>query len=86
MIEVTVHTKANGGVVPECEVWYVPKGLSNKKERCKKFDRNSSPTSHALPPGNYFMWAKRGEGVGERLPVSPGEDGRVDKIVDLRAP
>jgi hypothetical protein len=87
VVDVKVNTldqKGNG--VPSCEVWYVPYAWKDDPSRRERFDKLSTPTAKALPVGRYEMWTRKLKREGERRPVSPGDDGKKTKEVDLPAP
>lgn len=87
LVRVTVNTVTpEKEPVPGCEVWYVPLAWARDRQRWKRFDELSTPTKKKLPVGRYLMWTQKGEREGARRPVSPGDDNRDSKDVDLFAP
>jgi hypothetical protein len=87
MVEVKVNTlDQKNGEAPGCEVWYVPYAWRDTPSRWERFDRLSTPTAKALPVGRYEMWTRKSEREGEHRPVSPGDDAKKTKEVDLPAP
>jgi hypothetical protein len=87
MVRVSVNTIGRGGRgVHGCEVWYVPYAWQDDTSRRERFDKLSTPTSKLLSVGHYVMWTRSSGKEGERKPVSPGDDGKADKEVDLPAP
>lgn len=86
MVEVTVNTKKNGTDQGGCMVFYVPKALAADKGQYRKFDKESTPTSKKLAAGNYLFWTTKNDRIGEKTPVSPGDDKKDKMEVDIPAP
>ena len=82
----SVYTKNGTKEVSGLEVCYVKKGLLKRTDKHKTFDKQSSPTSAILPPGNYVMWSRHGKNCGPQKTVNLGEDGREKKSIDLGVP
>jgi len=85
-IVATIYTKSGTKQVTGLVVCYVKKGLLKRTDKHKTFDKQSSPTSTILPPGNYVMWTRRGKDCGEQKTVNLGEDGQEKKSIDLGVP
>jgi hypothetical protein len=87
MVRVVVHTKSGTEEVSGYEVKYILKGLDGVLDRdyhTNRFDRLSSPTEKLISPGRYYFWPlKEGQSCGEKVVVSPGDDGKGDKDIDL---
>lgn len=82
LIWVDINTlRMDGSVVKGLEVWYVPLGWADVKDRWLRCLKLSSPASVGqLAPGKYMI---RVEG-GESVPVKIGGDGKEKQGVDLR--
>lgn len=85
-VEVTVRTKDGVKEVPGYEVRYVVSAWNGVEKRYKSFEQNSSPTTRKLPPGEYWMWARKDKKDGEKRKVSLGENGELKGSVDLTVP
>jgi hypothetical protein len=70
------------------EIWYVSKGLEDDASSHQRFDRLSSPTTQAIPPGGYMMWSydSTKKVSGDKRPIDVGADGKTDKTIDLPIP
>lgn len=89
LLKVTAATKRAGAEVTGLQVWYVPRGWDGTGQHEEKFPNNSSPSAHTLPPGAYMMWTRDPDDkdkVGEKTPVSVGENGAAETNTDLPAP
>jgi hypothetical protein len=65
------------------EVWFSPKVLFDENHQDAHFDRPSSPTDYALPPGNYVIWTRRGSAQGPiKQCKDVGRDGLSERLVD----
>ena len=84
-VRVRTHNK-DGLEVSGCEVWFVPRGLLDYKDRYSRFDRVSSPTSAELPPGNYLIWTHTTAGDGRKISISVGAQGENEQDIDIPAP
>lgn len=83
MVDVNAHTKERGIEFGSCLVWYVPVAWENDRRHWKRFDKESSPTLQRLYVGNYMMWSQCRGGEGPKTLVSPGDDFKPEKDVDL---
>lgn len=87
LIEVTARTiGSSGAIVQRCSVWYVPVAWADDKSHWRRFDQFSSPTSQSIPVGQYNMWANYNGKNGRKSIVSPGDDLKPKKTIDLDAP
>ena len=82
-IEVVVDTKKSGEPISGYEVWYVPKGWRGNEEHYERFDNLSTPAVKQLPPGNYFIWTKKGGYQSDYSPFSFGFDEQTKRRIDL---
>lgn len=86
-VDVTARTVGqSGAVVQHCTVWYVPLAWEDDKHHWKRFDQFSSPTSQSIPVGQYKMWANHNGQDGTKSTVSPGDDQKPTKNIDLDVP
>lgn len=86
-VNVTARTlDQSGNVVQHCWVWYAPVAWEDDKRHWKRFGDQSSPTSQAMVVGEYKMWANHNGKDGARVPVSPGDDQKPTKSIDLEVP
>jgi hypothetical protein len=86
LVEVVVHTLKNTrDEVGGYEIWYVPKGWAAYPEAQKqrRFDRLSSPSVMKLAPGNFLIWAVKGDSYSGRVPITLGDDGMSKRVIDL---
>ncbi len=89
VVQVVVQARKDEQYLDAYEVWYVPRGWAKEATRFKPFDRltnSKNPTSMNLAPGNYFIWLKKGQPIGDRRPVSVGENGENKTELELPVP
>lgn len=86
LVQAVVHTKDGEQDVAGLEVWYAPKALANTPAAYQRFEKFSTPTYSELAPGNYVMWSKKGDKIGDKVPVTLGREGQSRVEVDLQAP
>jgi hypothetical protein len=86
LVQAVVNTKDGDRDVAGLEVWYAPKALANTPAAYQRFEKFSTPTYSELAPGNYVMWSKKGDRVGDKVPVTLGREGQSRVEVDLQAP
>ena len=79
--EVTVQTleRATKKETSGYEVVYVPALWRGIPKAEKVFPRLSSPTSHSIRAGNYFIWCRRAGGGGQVID-GPGRSLEVDQL------
>jgi hypothetical protein len=82
-IEAVIRTIKGTNEISSYEVWYVPVALEEYSEDHMRFDNLSSPAVMKLPPGNYLIWAKKGNYKSERRPLTLGNDGSSKRRYDL---
>ncbi len=82
-ISVTVRTLQNQQEAKGCEVWYVGIGWADLSDMYQRFPSLSSPTKEVLAPGNYAMWTKKDDKLGDRETITI--DDTTDTI-ELSAP
>jgi hypothetical protein len=83
LITVSINTvKADRTAISGLEVWYVPKGWADFKDRWNRCRTLSSPSAQNLAPGLYMMRVSNGDAV----PVPIGGDGKDTTSVDLLVP
>jgi hypothetical protein len=84
-VHVDVRTVRGGREEPGHVVWYVERGWSDDRQRFKRFDRVSSPTSARMAPGNYYIWAGAADDP-DRQQITIGGHGQRQHSVDLAMP
>jgi hypothetical protein len=76
-VNLTIRTKINDAEVGGWQIFYRLK-CDEAGGDPETFPKISSPTKKALPPGRYFVWAKKGGKVSDKTPVTIGSNGDLD--------
>lgn len=82
-VSVTVKTIRNNKEESGFIVWFVPRAWLDTRAQYQRFDRASSPSIMDLAPGNYFIWAEKGDFKSPEQPLVLGADKKSRREIEI---